>query len=129
MSTAYRFPDRLRALQLQVHRVRTQYEAMGRELPWSVEATGGWSSTTKTYSPLGDRITAFPASPGWTTEQIGQYARLRRRLVRLSAAVITHPWWSSRPTGEQVVARMALKRMEAPPAGAGGEPGIADEAA
>ncbi|NUK13083.1 hypothetical protein HRW18_35020, partial [Streptomyces lunaelactis] len=51
-----------------------------------------WSSTTKTYNPLGDRITAFPASPGWTTEQIGQYARLRRRLVRLSAAVITHPW-------------------------------------
>ncbi|NUK87052.1 hypothetical protein [Streptomyces lunaelactis] len=63
-----------------------------------------WSSTTKTYNPLGDRIPAFPASPGWTTEQIGQYARLRRRLVRLSAAVITHPWWSSVPTGEQVVA-------------------------
>lgn len=37
--------------------------------------------------------------------------------------------WSSVPTGKQVDARMTLKRLEAPPAGAGGEPGIADEAA
>ncbi|TQK49883.1 hypothetical protein FBY35_0160 [Streptomyces sp. SLBN-118] len=129
MSTAYRFPGRLRALQLQVHRVRAQYEAMGRQLPWAVEATEGWSSTTKTYSPLGDRITTFPASPGWTEEQIDQYARLRRRLVRLSAAVITHPWWSSVPTGEQVDARMTLKRLEAPSTGADSGQSIAAEAA
>ncbi|MFF3457068.1 hypothetical protein ACFYXH_22650 [Streptomyces sp. NPDC002730] len=70
------------------------------------------SPATKTYSPMGDRITSFPASPGWIKEQIDQYARLRRRLVRLSAAVITHPWWSGMPTGEQVDARMALKPLE-----------------
>ncbi|WP_326654979.1 hypothetical protein [Streptomyces sp. NBC_01750] len=111
MSTATRFPDRLRALQLQLHRVRAQYQDLCRELPWAVEPTVGRTYERQLMGSVTQTVT-FADSPGYTPQQITLERQLRRRLVRLSAALITHPWWAALPTGEQVDARAALQQLD-----------------
>lgn len=110
VSTAYRFPDRLRALQLQVHRVRAQYERHCRELPWSVEPMIGRTYERPLMGSVIETVT-YPDSPGYTLKQLTQDKRLRRRLLRLSMAVVTHEWWATLPPSERVDARMALKQL------------------
>ncbi|MCX4587714.1 hypothetical protein [Streptomyces sp. NBC_01481] len=105
MSTAYHFPPRLQAVQL--HGVRAQYEQLCRSLPWSVDPTPGWTYEEKSTMGPATRTVSFADSPGYTPEQVTLERQFRRRLLRLSAAVITDPWWTSVPSGEQVDARMA----------------------
>ncbi|MGG8410013.1 hypothetical protein ACM614_27315 [Streptomyces sp. 12297] len=104
----YDFPPRLRALQLQLNRVRSRYLALCAELPWSAEPVAGWKADEYRYSHRGD----VPDSPGYTPEQAEALAHLYRRLLRLSRLVLTDPYWQTLE-GEQLVdARMALKRVE-----------------
>ncbi|MGG8408028.1 hypothetical protein ACM614_16125 [Streptomyces sp. 12297] len=104
----YDFPPRLRALQLQLHRVRAQHLAPCAELPWSAEPMAGWKASEHRYSHRGD----VPDSPGYTPEQADAVHRFHRRMLRLSRLVLTDPYWTSLD-GEQLVdARMALKRVE-----------------
>ncbi|MCX4826072.1 hypothetical protein OG883_41110 [Streptomyces sp. NBC_01142] len=123
MSTTHRFPDRLQCLQLQLHRVQSEYEQLSRSLPWSVDPTRGWTYEERSTLGPATHTAAFPDSPGYTPEQVVRVQQLRRRLVRLSAAVISHAWWETVAAGERVDARMALKQMDAVrshPAAAGG---------
>ncbi|MCX4826913.1 hypothetical protein OG883_45585 [Streptomyces sp. NBC_01142] len=118
MSTTYHFPDRLQALQLQLHRVRAQYEQLCRSLPWSVEPSSGRTYERQLMGSVTQTIT-FADSPGYKPEQILLERRLRRRMIRLSAAIVTYAWWSTLAPGERVDARMALKRLAEPQSGAG----------
>lgn len=105
----YDFPEDLRAAQFVLHRTRAEYEALCRTLPWSVTPEPGW--TSEKYV-LNDRVASFPDSPGYTAEQLPEEKRLRQRLLALSIAVSTHPYWET-PTlqGKVVDARMALKHV------------------
>ncbi|MFF3863633.1 hypothetical protein [Streptomyces sp. NPDC002209] len=103
------FPPRLRALQAQLHRVRAEYTAYCRSLPWSVEPHPGWQAREGVYSHRGD----VPASPGYTGEQRRRKAAFERRLRRLTGVVSDHPFWSTVERGQVVAARMALKRVPA----------------
>ena len=44
---------------------------------------------------LNDRVVSFPDSPGYTAEQLAEEKRLRQRLLALSTAVSTHPYWDT----------------------------------
>ncbi|MDX3853207.1 hypothetical protein [Streptomyces sp. AK02-01A] len=108
------FPQDLRDAQRELHRTREAYEAFCRELPWSVEPAPGWSGDRTPYS---EYRPDFPDSPGYSEEQKAEEARLRGRLLELSVAVSTHPYWSTLERGAVVEARMELKRVarEPPP--------------
>ncbi|MEU5811717.1 hypothetical protein [Streptomyces sp. NPDC047718] len=105
----YEFPARLRAMQLQLHRVQAAHRRLCSELPWSVEPMEGWEASDHRYSHRGD----VPASPGYTPEQKQARARLDRRLLRLATAIGTHPFWGTVEAEKRVAARMALKRITA----------------
>ncbi|MCX4826164.1 hypothetical protein OG883_41575 [Streptomyces sp. NBC_01142] len=113
MSTTYNFPERLQALQLQLHRVRAQYEQLCRSLPWSVEPSSGRTYERQLMGSVTQTVT-FADSPGYTPEQIVQERQLRRRMIRLSAAIVAHPWWNACAPGERVDARMALQNLPEP---------------
>ncbi|MEJ8632088.1 hypothetical protein [Streptomyces sp. MS2.AVA.5] len=112
MSTPYSFPDDLRALQLELSRVRAAYEAHCHTLPWSVNPMTG---VTYERPLMGGRVepVAHPDSPGYTPEQFEADRTFRSKLVELAAAIHAHPWWADVPKGEGVDARMALKHVEA----------------
>ncbi|MFF5447138.1 hypothetical protein [Streptomyces sp. NPDC012888] len=109
MTVAHAYPIRLRALQLQLHRVTAEYRRLCAELPWSVEPMPGWKASEHHYSHRGDVLD----SPGYTEDQKHARALLEKRLRRLSAAVCTHPFWESVEAEQRVTARMGLKRVEA----------------
>ncbi|KAB7832516.1 hypothetical protein [Streptomyces mobaraensis] len=100
------FPDQLLADQRALDQAREELSALAAPLPWSVEPMPGWSS-----DPDRDRgyRSERPDSPGWTPEQLQAVTALRRRVLELSIAVSTHPYWASVTEGV-VEARMALKR-------------------
>ncbi|NUK02596.1 hypothetical protein HRW23_20735 [Streptomyces lunaelactis] len=111
MAETYDFPDDLRTAQLDLHRTRAEYAALCRTLPWSVTPEPGWTSEKHV---LGDRVVSFPASPGYTAEQLAEEQRLRRRLLELSVTVSTHPYWATL-AGDVVDARSALKHADEAP--------------
>ncbi|MFJ3205821.1 hypothetical protein [Streptomyces sp. NPDC086989] len=106
---SFDFPPRLQALQAQLHRVRAEYAAFCRSLPWSVEPHPGWQAREGVYSHRGD----VPASPGYTDEQRRRKAAYEQRLRRLASVVSGHPFWSTVEREQVVAARMALKRVSA----------------
>ncbi|MEV7617088.1 hypothetical protein [Streptomyces sp. NPDC089799] len=106
--TAYDYPVRLRALQLQLHRVTADHRRLCAELPWSVEPMPGWKASDHRYSHRGD----VPASPGYTDEQKQARARMERRMRRLAEALVTHEFWATVEGDQRVKARMALKQVE-----------------
>ncbi|MDI9886150.1 hypothetical protein QMZ92_17625 [Streptomyces sp. HNM0645] len=105
----YDFPDELRDAQLRLHRARSAYRALCRELPWSVEPAEGWTGEEGHYSSYRRE---FPESPGWSEEQRAEEARLRELVLTLSIEVSTHPYWAALEAPDVVKARMALKHAE-----------------
>lgn len=105
----YDFPDELREAQLRLHRARSAYRALCRELPWSVEPAEGWTGEEGHYSSYRRE---FPQSPGWSEEQRAEEARLRELVLTLSIEVSTHPYWAALEGPDVVKARMALKHAE-----------------
>ncbi|MFD0353620.1 hypothetical protein ACFVHW_07705 [Streptomyces sp. NPDC127110] len=101
------FPPRLQALQTQLHRVRADYSAYCRSLPWSVEPHPGWEAREGVYAHRGD----VEPSPGYTEEQRRRKAAFEVRLRRLAAAVVDHGFWATVEREQVVAARMALKRV------------------
>lgn len=101
----YDFPDDLRDAQLELHQAQAEYRALCRRLPWSVEPEPGWTSEKQM---LNERVVSFPASPGYTAEELARVDEFRRRILDLSVTVSTHPYWTSLTAGV-VDARMALK--------------------
>ncbi|MGW3628023.1 hypothetical protein [Streptomyces sp. NPDC000880] len=110
MSTAYPFPDELRALQLQLDRVRAEYEQHCRSLPWSVEPMIGRAYERPLMGAAVETVT-FPDSPGYTPEQIDADRLYRSRLLELATEILMHEWWAEVPQGEKVAARMALRHI------------------
>lgn len=51
------------------------------------------------------------ASPGHTPEQAAELARIRALVLKLSTAVITHPYWETVDPGSRLDARTALKHV------------------
>ncbi|MEU4499238.1 hypothetical protein AB0F96_38775 [Streptomyces sp. NPDC023998] len=102
----YDFPRDLRDAQLCLHHVRAEYSALCRTLPWSVEPAEGWSGDKQLYS---EYLGTMPDSPGYTEQQKAEEARLRRRVLDLSIAVSTHPYWATVVAETVVEQRMALK--------------------
>ncbi|MCZ7458826.1 hypothetical protein [Streptomyces sp. WMMC940] len=125
----YDFPDELRDAQLRLHRARSAYRALCRELPWSVEPAEGWAGEEGHYSSYRRE---FPESPGWSEEQRAEEARLRELVLTLSIEVSTHPYWAALEGPDVVEARMALKHTEGGHGAAhesgGGGPGTAGTA-
>ncbi|MEV1052428.1 hypothetical protein [Streptomyces sp. NPDC049887] len=116
----YDFPDELRDAQLRLHRARSAYRALCRELPWSVQPAEGWTGEEGHYSSYRRE---FPESPGWSEEQRAEEARLRELVLTLSIEVSTHPYWADLEGPDVVKARMALKHAEGghgAPHGSGG---------
>ncbi|WP_030200719.1 hypothetical protein [Streptomyces sp. NRRL S-87] len=107
----YEFPPRLCALQLQLHRVRADSVRLSAELPWSVEPMPGWPASEHRFSHRGD----VPDSAGYTPEQKAAQDRLRKRELRLAAAVGTDPFWGTLAGEDRVKARMALKHADPTP--------------
>ncbi|WP_256096732.1 hypothetical protein [Streptomyces agglomeratus] len=62
---------------------------------------------------------SLPPSPGYTDVQKAEVARLRRRLLELSAVVSTHPYRETVEVGKRVEQRMALKHVHEREADAG----------
>ncbi|MFI0915571.1 hypothetical protein [Streptomyces abikoensis] len=106
MAETFDFPTSLRQAQLELHQVTADLRALGRTLPWSVVPLPGWSRPDGHWYP-----SSRPDSPGWTEEQQQQVAALRARVLELSTAVGTHPFWSTVAEGKVVEARMALKHV------------------
>ncbi|WP_424217762.1 hypothetical protein ACN20G_37005 (plasmid) [Streptomyces sp. BI20] len=105
MSISY--PLRLRALQLQLHRVSAEQARYAATLPWSAEPLPGWPASEHRHSHRG----AVPPSPGYTPDQAAEIARLRRRTLRLAEAISAHPHWATVEREQLVAARMGLKRV------------------
>ncbi|MFE9559446.1 hypothetical protein ACFYMW_40335 [Streptomyces sp. NPDC006692] len=102
----FAFPRDLREAQLRLHQVRAEYAELCRSLPWSVVPADGWTSAHAQFSGYAKE---FPATTGYTAQQVADEDRLRRELLDLSITVSTHPYWGT-VEGESVVdERMALK--------------------
>ncbi|MGW4689683.1 hypothetical protein ACWEPM_32990 [Streptomyces sp. NPDC004244] len=106
MSDTDTFPSDLVALQEEMHRLRAEYHAYLKGLPWSVEPLAGWARGER-YSHRGD----VPDSPGWTEEQKERVAAMEQRLRDLAAAVTLHPYWATVEKEKLVAARMLLKKQ------------------
>ncbi|GHH55717.1 hypothetical protein [Streptomyces candidus] len=101
------FPADLLTARQQLNQAHAELTALYRALPWSVTPTHGYTSKSRTVDPeTGElRHKVFPDSPGWTEEQIGQVAALRARILELSDAVNSHPYWESVDKAHLVDAR------------------------
>ncbi|WP_234314712.1 hypothetical protein [Streptomyces sp. NRRL F-5135] len=109
-SRSFNFPSDLLDLQAELQQTPDRYTQLCSELPWSVEPMPGWQDEQRAQSSY---RSSMPDSPGYTDEQKQQVTELRRRLVDLSAAVITHEFWEG--LDDVVTARMALKQAHATP--------------
>ncbi|WP_386390545.1 hypothetical protein [Streptomyces palmae] len=69
----------------------------------------GWTAEQSTMSAAGPRTVTRPESPGYTPEQAAAKQRLEGRLLELTAAVSTHPFWDTLQGEARVEARMQLK--------------------
>ncbi|MCL7382176.1 hypothetical protein [Streptomyces sp. 35G-GA-8] len=107
MPTPYDFPQDLIDHETGLQQTRADYKALCATLPWSVDPAPGWKSDKQ---PLSDYLADVPDSPGYTDEQKKREAELRERLVDLSTAVTTHPYWATLDRGDVVEARMELKK-------------------
>ncbi|MFI8944091.1 hypothetical protein [Streptomyces syringium] len=116
MDENYDFPSDLRETQIRLHRANAEYEALARELPWSVEPMPGWSTQT-TPNARDTVIATRPPSPGYTEEQKAEVKRLRALLLELSTRVGTHPFRDSVGKDQVHDARMALKHAHEAPDG------------
>lgn len=105
-SVVFPFPQDLREAQVALHRTRAECEEYARTLPWSVEPMPGWEADKQLHSTY---VSAKPESPGYSDEQAQRIADHRARLLELSTAVSTHPFWGAVDSGDVVAARMALK--------------------
>ncbi|MEU9567911.1 hypothetical protein AB0D16_39040 [Streptomyces sp. NPDC048161] len=101
MPSTYDFPQDLRDAQLALHRTRAAYEQYAQTLPWSAEPMPGWEGDKQLHSS------------GYTQEQATEVRRFQDELRRLSAEVMTHPYWAAL-SGDVVKARMALKHAHEP---------------
>jgi hypothetical protein len=110
VSTAYPFPDDLRALQLQIDRARAEYVQHCRSLPWSVEPMIGQSYERPLMGGRTESV-VHPDSPGYTPEQIEAGRRYRAQILELATAILAHEWWAEVPPGGRVDAQMALKNI------------------
>ncbi|WP_327686434.1 hypothetical protein [Streptomyces sp. NBC_00467] len=108
MTVPCSFPDDLRALQLEIIRIRAAYEAHCRSLPWSVEPMIGVPYEQPFTDGCGEPV-IDPDSPGCTPEQIEADRMFRTKIAELAAAIHAHPWWAEIPAGEGVDAPVALK--------------------
>ncbi|MFG3244139.1 hypothetical protein [Streptomyces sp. NPDC048157] len=70
----------------------------------------GWESDKQLHS---NYISSKSDSPGYTEEQATEVQRFQDELRRLSAEVMTHPYWAAL-SGDVVKARMALKHAHEP---------------
>ncbi|WP_331763161.1 hypothetical protein OG571_47445 (plasmid) [Streptomyces sp. NBC_01369] len=109
-SLAFDFPQDLLDAQATLHEARAGYQEYAKTLPWSAEPMPGWESDKQLHS---NYISSKPDSPGYTEEQAAEVRRFQDELRRLSAEVMTHPYWAT--LNENVVAaRMALKHAHEP---------------
>ncbi|MFG2220474.1 hypothetical protein ACGFN1_37705 [Streptomyces sp. NPDC048685] len=111
MPKSFPFPQDLLDAQAAVDETRAAYEEYAKTLPWSAEPMPGWESDKQLHS---NYISAKPDSPGYTEDQHAEVARFRARLLELSVAVSTHPFWGTVDHGDVVAARMALKHAHEP---------------
>jgi hypothetical protein len=102
---AFDFPQDLRDAQIALDETRAVYEQYAKCLPWSAEPMPGWESDKQLHSNF---RSGKPDSAGYTGEQAAKVAEFQSRLLELSIAVSTHPYWSTL-SGDVVAARMALK--------------------
>ncbi|MFJ9683553.1 hypothetical protein ACIRP2_36785 [Streptomyces sp. NPDC101194] len=102
----YDFPENLRAAQLSLLETRTAYEQYVTTLPWSAEPMPGWEGDKQLHSSYRSHK---EDSPGYTEAQAAEVARFRAELLRLSAEVVTHPYWQSLSGPDLVDARMVLQ--------------------
>jgi hypothetical protein len=104
--TTYDYPDDLLRLQQDLDTARAELAALLKKLPSSVEAMEGWQR------PEGHWLAASPArpdSPGWTEQEQQDVAALREQELELSAAIVTHTFWSEVDASERTDARSQLK--------------------
>ncbi|WP_326763445.1 hypothetical protein OG978_01525 [Streptomyces sp. NBC_01591] len=90
---------------------RAACEDYAKTLPWSAEPMPGWEGDKQLHSSYRSHK---EDSPGYTEGQAAEVARFRARLLELSIAVSTHPFWDSVDAGDRVEARMALKHAHEP---------------
>lgn len=112
MPKTYAFPQDLLDAQAVLDETRAACDAYARTLPWSAEPLPGWQEEKQPYTSF---RSGKPDSPGYTDEQAAEVARFRARLLELSIAVSTHPFWATLD-GDVVAARMALKHAHDKPA-------------
>lgn len=104
MPKTFPFPQDLLDAQAALNETRAACEEYARTLPWSAEPMPGWEANKQLHS---NYISEKPDSPGYTEEQAAEVARYRARILELSTAVFTHPFWVT--VGDGVVkARSAL---------------------
>ncbi|WP_331737395.1 hypothetical protein OG520_44880 (plasmid) [Streptomyces sp. NBC_00984] len=111
MPKSFPFPQDLLDAQVALDETRAACEKYAKTLPWSAEPMPGWESDKQLHSKY---ISAKPDSPGYTGDQHAEVARFRARLLELSIAVSTHPFWGTVDHGDVVAARMALKHAHEP---------------
>lgn len=100
------FPGELLDLQRELHKTRTEYDALCATLPSSVVPLDGW--TIKSGTAAEDTVRR-PPSPGYTDEQLRQERDLFARLRELSIQIVVHPFWATLQGPERVAARTELK--------------------
>ncbi|MET9657837.1 hypothetical protein [Streptomyces sp. NPDC006510] len=105
MPKTFPFPQDLLDAQVALHETRTAYEKYAKTLPWSAEPMPGWEGDKQLHSSYRSHK---EDSPGSTEEQATEVRRFQDELRRLSAEVMTHPYWSTL-SEDVVAARMALK--------------------
>ncbi|MCX4967187.1 hypothetical protein OHA98_20895 [Streptomyces sp. NBC_00654] len=98
----YDFPPNLRDAQLALLRIRDECEECGRTLPRSDEPMDG--------SPSKE------ATPGYIEDEAARLAEYRNRVLELSTAVMTHPYWETLSGPDRAESRTALKHAHEPPA-------------
>ncbi|MFD3931765.1 nucleic acid-binding protein [Streptomyces sp. NPDC058614] len=104
--TTYDYPDDLLQLQQDLNTARAELSALLKRLPYSVEPMEAWQR------PEGHWLAASPArpdSPGWTGQEQQDVAALREQERGLSAAIVTHVFWSEVAAPERTDARSNLK--------------------
>ena len=113
MPKTYAFPQDLLDAQAALAETWAACDAYARTLPWSAEPLPGWEAEKQPYTSF---RSGKADSPGYTAEQAAEVARFQARLLELSVAVSTHPFWGGLEGDAVVKARMALKHAHDEPA-------------
>lgn len=106
MTASYDFPKGLPDAQDELRQVRADLHALYQRVPWSAEPQDPWETHDNAWRPA-----SRPASPGWDLQDATEIARLRKRELKLAAAIVTHAYWSEFTAADVLAARTALKHQ------------------